>query len=52
MSDTIIEEMSRADAAFAGNRLLSTFAAEERGLVENGGELVSLSSGEIVLQRG
>lgn len=48
----IVDEMSRADAAFAGNRLLSTFAAEDRGLAEAFGELVTLTSGEIVLHRG
>lgn len=44
--------MSRADAAFAGNRLLSTFAAEDRGLFKAAGELVKLTSGEVVLHRG
>ncbi len=52
MTDTIVDEMSRADAAFAGNLLLATFAAEDRGLVETVGELVELKSGDIVLQRG
>lgn len=44
--------MSRADEAFAGNRLLSTFAVADRGLVESVGELVELKSGDVVLQRG
>lgn len=52
MPDTYVNEMSRADAAFAGNRLLATFAAEARGLVEPFGELVDLKSGEIVLRNG
>ena len=52
MPDSYVDEMSRADAAFAGNRLLSTFAAEARGLVEPHGALVDLKSGDIVLQRG
>ena len=52
MPDTFVDEMTRADAAFAGNRLLSTFATEARGLVEPFGELVELKSGDIVLQRG
>lgn len=52
MPDTYIDELSRPDAAFAGNRLLSTFAIEARGLVEPFGELVDLKSGDIVLERG
>lgn len=52
MTETIVDELSRADAAFAGNRLLSTFAAEHRGLIESVGEPVDLKSGDIVLQRG
>jgi CRP-like cAMP-binding protein len=46
------DELSRADEVFAGNRLLSTFAIEARGLVEPHGELVELAPGEIVLTRG
>lgn len=41
-----------ADATFAGNRLLLTFAHDDRGLVEPLGKLVELKSGDIVLQRG
>jgi CRP-like cAMP-binding protein len=52
MPDTYVDELSRAGGAFAGNRLLSTFAAEARGLVEPFGELVDLKSGDIVLERG
>ena len=52
MTQTMIDEMTRADVAFGGNRLLSTFAAEARGLIEPHGELVDLDLGEIVLQRG
>ncbi len=46
------QTLSTADAAFAGNRLLSTFAHDDRGLVEPLGKLVELKSGDIVLQRG
>ena len=52
VSHAITDELIRADAAFAGNRLLSTFAAEARGLVEPFGSLVQLSAGDVVLQRG
>lgn len=52
MPDTYVDEMSRADAAFAGNLLLATFASEARGLIEPFGELVDLKSGDIVLDRG
>lgn len=41
-----------ADAAFTGNRLLSTFQAEARKLIEPHGELVELRTGETVLDRG
>ena len=46
------QTLSTADAAFAGNRLLSAFVEDDRGLVEPLGELVELKSGDIVLQRG
>jgi CRP-like cAMP-binding protein len=42
----------QADEAFAGNRLLSTFATEARGLIEPHGELVELKPGDTVLKRG
>ena len=51
MADTIID-INRADAAFAGNRLLSTFSREARDLIEPFGEMVDLNSGDIVLTRG
>jgi CRP-like cAMP-binding protein len=38
--------------AFAGNRLLATFPAELRGLVEHGIEMVELELGQSVLRRG
>jgi len=46
------DELTQADAAFAGNRLLSTFSREARALIEPFGEMVQLSAGEIVLNRG
>lgn len=52
MADVMVDEMIQADEAFAGNRLLSTFSTEARGLIEPFGTLVSLSVGEEVLNRG
>ena len=52
MADMVIDELSRADTAFAGNRLLATFETEARVLIEPYGELVDLDLGEIVLHRG
>lgn len=52
MPEAIIDELKRADQAFAGNRLLSTFSKDARGLVEPYGEMVDLKPGEIVLSRG
>jgi CRP-like cAMP-binding protein len=46
------DELTRADAAFAGNRLLSTFAQDARALIEPFGELFELNVGETVLRRG
>jgi len=46
------DELTRADQAFAGNRLLSTFPAEARALIEPFGRIVALRTGEIVLRRG
>jgi CRP-like cAMP-binding protein len=50
--ETTLDEMTEADQAFAGNRLLSTFSREARALVEAHGELVQLEAGQIVLSRG
>lgn len=47
-----MDELNRADEAFAGNRLLSTFSREARGLLEPFGTVVELRTGDIVLQRG
>ena len=52
MAQTTIDELSQADQAFAGNRLLSTFSREARALIEPYGELVELRAGETVLDRG
>lgn len=46
------DELSRLDAAFAGNRLLTTFPVEARALLEPFGEIVELSLGESVQTRG
>lgn len=46
------DELTQADEAFAGNRLLSTFSREARALIEPFGALVELDPGELVLQRG
>lgn len=40
------------DAAFAGNRLLATFAADARALINPYGTLIQLAPGDVVLNRG
>jgi CRP-like cAMP-binding protein len=50
--DVTTDELTRADAAFSGNRLLSTFSGEARALLEPFGELIDLSGGEMVLEAG
>ena len=52
MAQVTTDELIRADEAFAGNRLLSTFSPEARALIEPHGEMVDLAPGEIVLARG
>jgi CRP-like cAMP-binding protein len=52
VADTEIDELTRADEAFAGNRLLSTFSREARALIEPFGEMIELHAGEVVLNRG
>jgi CRP-like cAMP-binding protein len=52
MAEIAADELIKADEAFAGNRLLSTFGAEARGLIEPFGELVQVVPGDVVLQRG
>jgi CRP-like cAMP-binding protein len=48
----ITDELNRADQAFAGNRLLSTFSPEAQALIEPFGEMQELATGEVVLMRG
>jgi CRP-like cAMP-binding protein len=50
--ETEIDELSRLDAAFTGNRLLSTFSREARALLEPFGETIELGIGDVVLLRG
>lgn len=50
--EAITDELVRADEAFGGNRLLSTFSREARALIEPHGEMIDLSPGEAVLTRG
>jgi len=50
--DLASDELTQADEAFAGNRLLSTFSPEARALVEPFGTLVEVGPEEIVLTRG
>ncbi|MFL6765254.1 MAG: Crp/Fnr family transcriptional regulator [Sphingomicrobium sp.] len=52
VAQLMTDELTRADQAFAGNRLLSTFAREARGLIEPYGEMVELTVGQVVLSRG
>ena len=52
MQDTLTAERVGADRAFEGNRLLSTFSAEARALIEPFGTMIELKSGEVVLARG
>ena len=52
MPQATIDELSQADEAFAGNRLLSTFANEARALIEPFGTMVRIGTGDVVLTRG
>jgi len=52
VAETTIDEITRADEAFSGNRLLSTFSREARALVEPFGSIVQLKAGETALTRG
>jgi CRP-like cAMP-binding protein len=52
VSQVTLDELSQADEAFAGNRLLSTFDAEARGLIEPAGVMIELAPGEVVLSSG
>jgi DNA-binding MarR family transcriptional regulator len=46
------DELNQADEAFAGNRLLSTFNAEARAVIEPFGAMEQLEPGDVVLRRG
>jgi CRP-like cAMP-binding protein len=52
MNRTSTDELDRLDEAFATNRLLSTFPAEARALIEPFGTVVQLNTGETVHARG
>jgi len=52
LEQTNTDELVRADEAFTGNRLLSTFSREDRALLEPFGEMVRLEAGEVALTRG
>lgn len=52
MAELTIDELTEADAAFAGNRLLSTLSSEDRGRIEPFGSIVQLETGQVVLRRG
>ena len=52
MAQVTTDELTRADQAFSGNRLLSTFSSEARALLEPFGELVELNPKDRVLERG
>lgn len=52
MADVSTDELTRADEAFAGNRLLTTFSKEARALIEPFGTMEEVDSGDIVLHRG
>jgi CRP-like cAMP-binding protein len=52
MNPTVTDELDQLDEAFAGNRLLCTFLAEARALIEHAGEVVELGLGDTVHKRG
>jgi DNA-binding transcriptional regulator YhcF (GntR family) len=52
VAETTTDELIRADEAFSGNRLLSTFSREARALIEPYGEMIELRTGATVLARG
>jgi CRP-like cAMP-binding protein len=52
MMQATTDELTRADEAFAGNRLLSTFSREARALIEPFATVVELEPGHAVLHRG
>ena len=52
MTQIDTDELTRADEAFTGNRLLSTFSREDRELIEPFGTMVDLKTGQSALSRG
>ncbi len=48
----LADELANVDDAFRGNRLLSTFSAEARALIEPAATVVELDAGSAVLRRG
>ena len=46
------KDVTETDAAFTGNKLLSTLSSEARALLEPHGTLVELQAGETALTRG
>ena len=51
MVQVTTDELTQADEAFSGNRLLSTFSREARALIEPYGTIIELEAGDTVLQR-
>ena len=52
MAQITVDELDRVDAAFAGNRLLSTFTKEARALLEPFGTIVDLEDGDSIFRHG
>ena len=52
MAQVTTDELTQADEAFAGNRLLATFSREARAMIEPYSQLTELEPGEIVLRCG
>ena len=52
MTDFAVDQRTEAEQAFAGNRLLATFAPDVRALLEPHGEMVEIEAGEILWRRG
>lgn len=52
MAEIIADELTRLDEAFAGNRLLSSFPREARGLIEADALVGELRFGETIFERG
>jgi hypothetical protein len=52
MAEVIVTELDRLDEAFAGNRLLATFAREARAVFEPFASIVDLNAGDSVFRHG